>query len=68
MKRDTQSRWKSKAAWGAVAALVLFVLQTYGLLEPLGLTEGAFNKIFTLLFAALTAFGIFNDPTNKRGF
>lgn len=68
MDKKTQSRWKSKAAWGAIAALVLFILQTFGLLEPLGLNEGTFNKFFSLLFAALTAFGIFNDPTNKSGF
>ena len=63
-----QSRWKSPAAWSAFAALTLFVLKTYGLLAPIGLTEDSFKELTTLLFAALTAFGIFNNPTSKDRF
>ncbi|MCR4436652.1 MAG: holin [Clostridiales bacterium] len=63
-----QSRWRSPVAWSALAALVLFILKTYGLLAPIGLTEDSFKELTTLLFAALTAFGIFNNPTNSEGF
>lgn len=63
-----QSRWRSKVAWSAVAALVFFVLKNYGLLAPIGLTEESFNELITLVFAVLSAFAIFNDPTNQDGF
>jgi len=55
-------------AWSALAALVLFILKTYGLLAPIGLTEDSFKELTTLVFAALTAFGIFNNPTNSEDF
>lgn len=65
---EKQNRFKSKAAWVAVAALLLFILKNYGLLAPIGLTEDSFKELTTLIFGALSAFGIFNDPTNKEGF
>lgn len=61
-----QNRFKSKAAWVTVAALLLFILKTYGLLAPIGLTEESYKELTTLIFAVFTAFGIFNDPTNKE--
>lgn len=63
-----QNRLKSKAAWVAVGALVLFILKNYGLLAPIGLTEESFKELTTLIFSVLTAFGIFNNPTNKEEF
>ncbi|GAB6157844.1 hypothetical protein JCM39194_10440 [Desulfotomaculum varum] len=63
-----QSRWRSPVAWSALAALVLFILKTYGLLAPIGLTEDSFKELTTLLFAALTSFGIFNNPTSRDSF
>lgn len=65
---EKQNRFKSKAAWVAIVTLLLFVLKTYGLLAPIGLTEDSFKELTTLVFAVLAAFGIFNDPTNKEGF
>lgn len=63
-----QNRLKSKTAWVAVVALVLFILKTYGLLTPIGLTEESYKELTTLLFAALAAFGIFNNPTDPDSF
>ncbi len=63
-----QSRWTSPVAWSAVLALVLFILKTYGLLASFGLTEDNFKELTGLIFTALTAFGIFNDPTSKDNF
>lgn len=65
---EKQNRFKSKAAWAAVGTLLLFILKTYGLFVPIGLTEDSFKEFTTLAFTVLTAFGIFNDPTNKEGF
>lgn len=56
------------ASWAAVAALVISIFKTYGLLAPIGLTEDSYKELTTLIFFVLIAFGIFNDPTNKEGF
>jgi len=63
-----QDRWRSPIAWGAFAALLLFVLNNYGLLGHLGLTVDSFNQLISLIAAVLVAFGIFNDPTTKDKF
>jgi uncharacterized membrane protein len=63
-----QSRWRSPVAWSAMAALVLFVLKTYGLLAAIGLTEDSFKELTMLIFAVLSALAIFNNPTDKEGF
>jgi uncharacterized membrane protein len=63
-----QSRFKSKVTWVAIAALLLFILKNYGLLTPIGLTPDSYNELVTLIFTVLTAFGIFNNPTNKEEF
>ena len=65
---NIQSRWRSKAAWASVAALVLFILKTYGLFAPIGLTEDSFKELTTLIFTVTFAFGVFNNPNNKDGF
>jgi uncharacterized membrane protein len=65
---NTQSRWRSKAAWACVIALILFVLKNYGLLAPIGLTEDSFNELVTLVFSVLMAFGVFNNPEKKGQF
>lgn len=65
---NMQSRWRSKAAWASVAALVLFILKNYGLLTPIGLTEDGYNELTTLILTVLTVFGIFNNPTDKSSF
>ena len=63
-----QSRLRSRVAWVAVIALVLFLLKNYNLLTVIGLTEGNFKELTGLVFAALATFGFFNDPTNSDGF
>ena len=63
-----QSRWRSPVAWSAVAALILFLLKNYGLLTPIGLTEDSFKELTALIFAVLTAFAFFNNPTSKDSF
>jgi uncharacterized membrane protein len=63
-----QSRWRSPVAWSAVAALFLFILKNYGLLAAIGLNENSFKELTGLIFSVLSAFAIFNNPTNKNGF
>jgi uncharacterized membrane protein len=63
-----QNRFKSPVAWGALVALILFILKTYGLLQVIGLTEDSFKELTTLIFAVATTFGILNNPTDKDFF
>lgn len=63
-----QSRLKSPVVWASLASLVLFILKTYGLLAPIGLTEESFKELTALIFGAATAFGILNNPTSKDTF
>lgn len=56
-------RLKSPVLWLAVAALVSFVVKNW-----LGFEIPEFDTFTELLLAALTAFGIVNNPTDKNHF
>ncbi len=64
----TQNRMKSKAAWVAIFALVGFALGNWGLFDMIGLTNETWEKLVELILAALAAFGVFNNPTDKENF
>lgn len=55
-----QSRWRSKTAWMALIALVLFIVKTYTNIE---IPE--VDKLVELILITATAFGVFNNPTSK---
>lgn len=63
-----QNRFLSKAAWVAVAALIGFILGNYGLYDKIGLTNESYQTLVNLIFSALAAFGIFNNPTDEKNF
>ena len=63
-----QSRWRSKAAWVALLAIVGFVLGNWGLFDKIGLTNESWQQLVELVLAGLAAFGVFNDPTSKTSF
>lgn len=66
--KASQSRWRSKAAWVAVAAIIGFVLGNWGLFDKIGLTDESWQQLVELVLAGLAAFGVFNDPTSKTTF
>jgi len=63
-----QSRKNSKVAWISLFAVISFLLGNYGLYDVIGLTNESFQTLLNLIFATLTAFGVWNNPTNKTGF
>ena len=67
-QKATQSRWRSKAAWVALLAIVGFVLGNWGLFERIGLTNESWQQLVELVLAGMAAFGVFNDPTSKASF
>jgi uncharacterized membrane protein len=58
-----QSRWRSKVALVSLLTLILFVAKTYFGYE---IAEG--DKLVELILITTTAFGVFNNPTNKEGY
>lgn len=64
----TQSRWKSKASWLTVLPVILLLGDTYGLWNIIGMNSDTFTKVFTGILGVLCAFGVFNNPTEKKKF
>lgn len=58
-----QSRWRSPVAWSALAALLFFVAKTW-----FGFEIPGWDQFISLLIAVGVAFGIFNNPTEKKEF
>lgn len=63
-----QNRLRSPVVWASLAALLFFVLKTFGLLEWIGLTKDSYDELITLIIAALTTFGVLNNPTDQQNF
>ena len=61
-----QSRWTSRVAGASVFALVGFLLGNWGLFERIGLTDETWQTLVELVLAMLTAFGVFNNPTDAE--
>ena len=59
----TQIRWKSPVAWGALGALVFFVVKTW-----FGFEIPGFDAFINLALAAGIAIGVLNNPEKKDGF
>lgn len=58
-----QNRLKSKVVWVSILALFYFVVKTW-----LGFEIPGWDMFVELLLAALVAFGVVNNPTDKNNF
>lgn len=63
-----QSRVKSPVLWGAVAGIILLVLQHFGLEGEAQAGGRLADVIFQLVCAILAVFGVANNPTDKEKF
>ena len=61
-----QSRFSSPLLWSSLAAQVLVILVTLGVIDT-GLSE-AITGLVTSLLQLLVAFGVLNNPTSKSSF
>lgn len=61
-----QCRMKSWAMWVSVLGLLGIILQHTGVFAKLGLDSETWDMIITLIGGVLTAFGIVNNPTEKK--
>ena len=57
-------RFKSWALWTAVAALVVFCVKEFVGVDISGTVDGLLN----VLLPVLVAFGIVNNPTDRKNF
>lgn len=60
-----QNRFRSPVLWGSLAAQVLVILVTLGVIDT-GLSE-AIEAVVTSLLQLLVTFGVLNNPTNRSG-
>ena len=57
-----QSRWRSPVAIAAIAALLFFIVKTW-----VGFDIPEWDRFIELLLAAGIAVGVFNNPTDAKG-
>jgi uncharacterized membrane protein len=58
------NRWRNYGLWTAIAALVLLVLQAFGI----EIDAGQYDKIVTAVLGVLALAGVISNPTDGRGF
>ena len=63
-----RDRLKSRVLWAAVLGCLTTVCSAFDLWSRMGITAEGFREIAASVGAALAAFGVFNDPTNREGF
>lgn len=63
-KEDIQNRFKSWALWTSLAALIVFCVKQFAGLD----ISETVNGLLDVLLPVLVAFGIVNNPTDKKNF
>ena len=61
---EKQNRFKSWAWWTSLAALVVFCVKEFGGID----ISDTVNGLLNYLLPVLVAFGIVNNPTDKKNF
>lgn len=62
--KNILSRFKSWAVWVSLAALVVYIVKTFGGID----ISAEVNGLLNVLCPVLVAFGIINNPTDKSHF
>ncbi|MCR5041344.1 MAG: holin [Clostridia bacterium] len=65
---DIKQRLRSPAVWAAFTGALGLVLEAFGVFRRLGIDSAAFDTAVGAVCAALTAFGILNNPTDRENF
>ena len=63
----TQNRFKSKVFWAGIVSIIVLVGGNYGLWNAIGMTSETFQALANLIFGALGALGVLNNPTDSNG-
>ena len=62
--KEILSRFKSWAVWLSIGALIVFCAKEFGGVD----ISGTVNGLLDVLLPLLVAFGIVNNPTDKKRF
>lgn len=65
---NLKTRLKSWATWISVLGALGVIFDAVGLFELWGLTNETYQNIITAICSILVAFGILNNPTDKKSF
>lgn len=60
-----QNRFRSPVLWASLAAQLLVILVTLGVIDT-GMSE-SIEAVVTSLLQLLVTFGVLNNPTNRSG-
>ena len=63
-----QNRWTSWIAWLTLLPIIIILGDSYGLWNVIKMSSDVFTKLFMSIGALLVAFGIFNNPTDKKSY
>lgn len=61
-----QNRFKSKVFWVGVVSIIILLGGNYGLWDVIGMTSDTFQSLANMIFGALGAIGVFNNPTDSN--
>lgn len=65
---NIKERLKSWAVWLSVLGAVSVILNAFGVFEMIGIDSMTFDMIVNAVGTILIAFGILNNPTDKKAF
>ena len=63
-----KDRLRSPVAWAAIAGCIATIFSVFGVWSKIGIDIKGFDEIVASIGTVLTAFGVFNDPTNRNAF
>ena len=61
-----QSRWKSPYVWASLTAIVVLLMNNYGLWAFIGMEETVFKDLVNLVLVFLASIGVVNNPTDAE--
>lgn len=65
---NIKERLKSWAVWLSVLGAVSVILNAFGVFEMIGIDSMTFDMVVNAVGTILIAFGILNNPTDKKAF
>lgn len=63
-----QNRWNSKIVWMSITAVVVLLMNNYGLWTLIGMEETVFTELVNIVLGILVMVGVLNNPTEKQEF
>jgi uncharacterized membrane protein len=63
-----QNRWNSKIVWMSITAVLVLLMNNYGLWGFIGMEETVFTELVNIILGILVMVGVLNNPTDKQEF